>query len=56
MFSKLLTVYSDKELSEKLANDLKDSKNDQNKITNSINDMGKKILDNTAKEIKRFLI
>jgi len=49
-------VYNDKELFEKLANDLKNSKNDQNKITNSINDMGQKILDRTTREINKFLI
>ena len=49
-------IYSDKELSEKLARDLKNSKNDQNKVTNSINDMGQKILNSTTKEISKFLI
>jgi 3-deoxy-D-manno-octulosonic-acid transferase len=49
-------IYSDKELSEKLMSDLKNSKNDQNEITNSINDLGKKILNNTTKEINKFLI
>ena len=49
-------IYSDEELSEKLARDLKNSKNDQNKITNSINDMGQKILNSTTKEISKFLI
>ena len=49
-------IYSDKELSEKLMVDLKDSKNDQNKITSSINDIGLKILNNTTQEISKFII
>ena len=34
----------------------KNSKNNQNKITNSINEMGQKILDDTTREIKKILI
>ena len=49
-------IYNYKELSKKLADDLKDSKNDQNKITNSINDLGQRILDNSVEEINKFLI
>ena len=49
-------VYNDKELFEKLTSDLKNSKNDQNKITNSINDMGQKILDGTTREINKLLV
>ena len=49
-------VYNDKELFEKLTNDFKNSKNNQNKITNSINEMGQKILDDTTREIKKILI
>jgi len=49
-------IYSEKELAEKLVNDLKNSKDDQNKITNNINDLGQKILNNTTKEISKFLI
>ena len=44
------------ELSEKLANDLKELKNNKNKITDSINDMGDKILSNTTEEIKKYLM
>ena len=44
------------ELSEKLANDLKELKNNENKITNSINDMGDRILSDTTKEIKKYLM
>ena len=44
------------ELSEKLTNDLKELKNNENKITNSINDMGDKILSDTTKEIKKYLM
>ena len=44
------------ELSEKLANDLKELKNNENKIPNSINDMGDKILSDTTKEIKKYLM
>ena len=49
-------INNDTELSEKLAKDLKELKNDENKIINSINDMGEKILDDTTKEINKFLI
>jgi len=49
-------VYNDKELFEKLTNDFKNSKKNQNKITNSINEMGQKILDDTTREIKKILI
>ena len=44
------------ELSEKLANDLKELKNNENKITNSINDMGDRILSDTTNEIKKYLM
>ena len=44
------------ELSEKLANDLKELKNNENEITNIINDMGDKILTDTTKEIKKYLM
>ena len=44
------------ELSEKLANDLKELKDNENEITNSINDMGDKILSDTTKEIKKYLM
>tara|TARA_Y100000766_G_C18308325_1_gene319652 strand:- start:216 stop:506 length:291 start_codon:yes stop_codon:yes gene_type:complete len=44
------------ELSEKLTNDLKELKNNENKITNSINDMGDRILSDTTKEIKKYLM
>ena len=44
------------ELSEKLANDLKELKKNENKITNSINDMGDRILSDTTNEIKKYLM
>ena len=49
-------ISNETDLTKKLENDLKEVKNDENKIINSINDMGDKILDNTAKEINKFLI
>ena len=49
-------VNNEADLTEKLTNDLKELKKVENKIINSINDMGEKILDNTAKEINKFLI
>ena len=49
-------IHDDKDLSKKLANDLKNSKNNQDKITNSIDDLGQNILNNSIKEINKFLI
>ena len=49
-------INNETDLTKKLANDLKELKDDKNKIINSINDMGDKILDNTTKEINKFLI
>ena len=49
-------IYNEKDLFEKLKTDFKDKKNDNNRINSSIEDLGKKILDNTSKEISNFLI
>ena len=49
-------IYNDKDLFEKLKTDFKDKKNDNNRIDSSIEDLGKKILDHTSKEISNFLI
>ncbi len=49
-------INNDTELTAKLADDLKDLKNNENKITRNINDLGEKILNNTIKEINKFLI
>ncbi len=49
-------INNESDLTEKLVNDLKEFKDDENKIINSINDMGDKILEKTTKEINKFLI
>ena len=49
-------VNDEKELYKKLVVDLKNSDNDQSKTANIINDIGKKILENTTKEINKFLV
>jgi len=47
-------VSNENELSKKLTIDLQKNKKSQNKITESINYLGKKILDNSVKEIKKI--
>jgi len=49
-------VYDDEELSKNLLNDLKDTKDNRNKIVEKINKLGEKILIRSVKEINRFLI
>ena len=48
-------VINEKDLYEKLNRDLKNLENDEGRATNIINDMGKKILDGTTKEINKLL-
>ncbi len=48
-------VNNEKDLYEKLDRDLKNLENDEGRATNIINDMGKKILDGTTKEINKLL-
>ena len=48
-------VNNEKDLYEKLNRDLKNLENDEGRATNIINDMGKKILDGTTKEINKLL-
>ncbi len=49
-------VDDEKQLYEKLARDLKNSKDDQSKTANIINDLGQKILESTTREINKFLV
>ncbi len=49
-------IYSDQELSEKLIKDFEDLRNDQNKIVDSIDNLGQKILNESIKEINKFII
>ncbi len=49
-------INNEKDLSNKLEYDFKNSKNDQDKITSRINDLGQNILNNSVKEINKFLI
>ncbi len=49
-------INNEKELYEKLSKDLKNSKDNEDKTANIINDMGQKILDRTTKEISKFLV
>ena len=49
-------VNNEKDLSKKLEYDFKNSKNDQDKITIRINNLGQNILNNSVKEINKFLI
>mgnify|MGYP001476377972 CR=1 FL=1 len=47
-------ISDENELAKKLTIDLQKPKKGQNKIIESINDLGKKILDSTVKEIKKI--
>ena len=49
-------IYNEEELSKKLSKDFNEIKSDQDKIIESIDNLGQKILDNTVKEIDKFLI
>ena len=49
-------INNDEDLFKKLMTDLKDKKEDNNKITNTIDDLGHKILEKTKAEISNFLI
>ena len=48
-------INGEKDLCEKLSKDLKNSRDDENNTTDIINDMGKKILENTTEEINKLL-
>ena len=49
-------IYSDQELSEKLIKDFKGLRNDQNKMVDNIDNLGQKILNDSIKEINKFII
>jgi len=49
-------IYSDQELSEKLIKDFKGLRNDQNKMVDNIDNLGQEILNDSIKEINKFII
>ena len=49
-------IYNDEELSKKISKDFNEIKSDQHKIIEKIDNLGQKILNETVKEIDKFLV